>query len=261
MIELRDIICRLGDFVLRVDELSLPAGATGLVGPSGSGKTVLLKLLAGLESPARGSIRLDGQRLEQLPAHRRPVGMVFQQACLFPHLDVRGNIAFGLRARGLGRAERQRRVDEIIERLEIERLCRLPVSSLSGGEGQKVALARALVTRPRLLLLDEPLGQVDAHERPRLQGQLQRVVAEDPRLVCLHVTHDRREAELLCSRLAVILGGRILQQGAGQQVRRQPACPFVAAFLASDTVPAPPAGCQQGCLTHHRCDLPPAAGE
>ena len=222
---------RFGSFALRDVSLALPAGAYGiLLGPSGSGKSLLLQTVAGLHAPEAGSIGVGGREVGHLPAERRATGLVFQRAALFPHYDVRGNIEYGLRARGLPSAERRARVEEMVRLLGLDAIVSRPVATLSGGEGQRVAIARSLAVRPDLLLLDEPLGGVDANGRKELREVLRRVHGELG-LTTLHVTHDREEALALGDVCAVLLAGTIAQAGPTAEVFGRPAGGDVARFL------------------------------
>ncbi|HUU01836.1 MAG TPA: ATP-binding cassette domain-containing protein [Myxococcota bacterium] len=248
---------RFGEFSIEIDDLEIKRGRyTVILGPSGSGKSLLLKLLAGLHHPHSGSLLIDGKDALNVPAERRNIGLVFQEASLFPHLSARSNIAYGLRARHVPAAERKRRLDEMVTRLGIADILGRPVVSLSGGEAQKIALARALVVRPRILLLDEPLSQVDHNARLELQKALKRLQRELD-LTCLHVTHDREEAVVLAEDCALMLGGRVIQAGGLDNLRDRPACDFVAWFLGVDPgrYPGAPEDCGKSCLSGSgRCD-------
>ncbi len=240
---------RFGDFALERVSLRLGPGEYWvLLGPSGCGKTVLLHALTGFHDLDEGRVEIDGRDVTRTPPERRAIGLVFQRAALFPHLDVRGNIEYGLRAQRLDAAERRRRADEAVAAFGLQALLERPVATLSGGEAQRVAIARALATRPRLLLLDEPLSLVDHNARLELQAELRRIHRE---IGCttLHVTHSREEAEAMGDHLAVMLGGRVVQAGAIEDVRSRPRCPFVAQFLGLDpgTAAESPA-CAAACL-------------
>jgi len=228
---LREVTCRFGAFALRSVSLELPAGAYGvLLGRSGAGKSLLLQTIAGLHLPEAGSVHLHGRDLSRVPVERREIGLVFQQASLFPHYDVCGNIEYGLRARRLPAAERRARVEEMVQLLRLEDILPRPVATLSGGEGQRVAIARALAIRPRLLLLDEPLSLVDAGGRRELREALRHVHAELG-LTTLHVTHDREEALALADRCAVLADGTVAQAGPTAEVFGRPASAEVAGIL------------------------------
>jgi thiamine transport system ATP-binding protein len=233
-LRLDGVALRAGAFALRDVSLDLPPGSYGvLLGPSGSGKSLLLQAVAGLCALDAGRILVAGREVGALPPEARGVGLVFQRDTLFPHLDVRGNLEFGLRAHGVAPAERQRRVEELVELLGLSEIARRPVATLSGGEGQRVAIARSVAPRPRVLLLDEPLGMVDAHGRRELREVLRRVHRELG-LTTLHVTHDRAEALALGDVCAVLIGGALVQAGPSAEVFARPAGPAVARVLGGD---------------------------
>ena len=254
MIEIQHLGCRFGDFSL--DDVSLRIGKGEywvLLGPSGCGKSVLLQTIAGFFSPTAGRILVDGRDVTAQAPERRNIGLVFQQAALFPHLSVRGNIEYGLRARRVPAVEARRTVDELIERLGLAAVLSRPVATLSGGEAQRVAIARALAVRPVLLLLDEPLSSLDHNSRLELQTELARWHRELD-LTTLHVTHSRDEAAALGDFLAVMLGGRVVQAGTLAELREKPRCPFVAHFLGlapSSSLSQPP--CAAACLDEPGC--------
>ena len=190
-----DVTVRFGDrTVLDRRSLTVERGTTtALLGPSGSGKSTLLRVVAGLLVPDTGTVWLDGENVTALPAHRRGVGMVFQDDVLFPHLDVAGNIGYGLRAHRVGRAEATARITELLALVGLDRFKRRAVTTLSGGEAQRVALARALAPRPRALLLDEPFGALDRELHDRLVADVRALLIELA-ITAVHVTHDRDEA-------------------------------------------------------------------
>ena len=202
----------------------------GLLGPSGCGKTTTLQMIAGFASPDRGSITLDGRDLTRIPANRRNVGIVFQSYALFPHMTVAGNIAFGLEMRKVPRAEREARVRAAIAQVALDGLADRHPRQLSGGQQQRVALARALVINPDVLLLDEPLGALDAKLREGMQAEL-RQLQRKLGITTILVTHDQAEAMALCDRVAVMDGGRILQVAAPWEAYERPANAFVSGFL------------------------------
>jgi putrescine transport system ATP-binding protein len=203
-----------------------------LLGPSGCGKTTLLRLIAGFETPDRGRIIIDGADVTQVPPYRRPVNMMFQSYALFPHLDVAGNIAFGLRQEGMERRRREARVAEMLALVQMSEYARRRPHELSGGQKQRVALARALAKMPKLLLLDEPLAALDRklREETRLEliGIQERVGTS-----FVFVTHDQEEALGLASRIAVMDQGRIAQIGGAAEIYERPQSRFVADFVGA----------------------------
>jgi putative spermidine/putrescine transport system ATP-binding protein len=216
-----------------VEDLSLtiPRGdLLALLGPSGSGKTTTLRLLAGFETPDQGRIVVDGQDVARLPPAARRFGMVFQHYALFPHLDVGANIAFGLESQGVAAAERGKRDAEALEMVELAGLERRPVGALSGGQQQRVALARALAPAPRVLLLDEPLSNLDPSLRERtrreLRGLIQRIG-----ITTILVTHEQEEAFDLAEHVALLQKGRLEQLGTPEELYGAPRTPFVAGFI------------------------------
>jgi spermidine/putrescine transport system ATP-binding protein len=212
-------------------DLAVPGGEFfSLLGPSGCGKTTTLRLIAGFEQPTSGRILLDGRDMAQTPPHRRKVNTVFQSYALFPFLPVHDNVAFGLRYKRLSKAEARRMVGEALALVRLEGMERRRPTQLSGGQQQRVALARALVLEPSVLLLDEPLGALDAKLRQALQVEL-KALQETVGITFVYVTHDQEEALTMSDRLAVMSGGRIQQVGTPAQVYEEPAGAFVADFL------------------------------
>ena len=218
-------------------DLGVPAGAlVGLLGPSGCGKTTLLRLVGGYLAPDAGAVVLGGRDVTAEPPERRGVGMVFQNYSLFPHLSARGNVAFGLEVRHVPRAERQHRVEAMLDRVGLapaER-GRRP-DQLSGGQQQRVALARALVIEPKLLLLDEPFANLDRRLREEMRAEL-RALQRRTGVATLLVTHDREEALSLSDRVDVMACGRLLQEDAPQALYHRPRNPFVARFLGDANI-------------------------
>ncbi|MER7185579.1 ABC transporter ATP-binding protein [Streptomyces hyaluromycini] len=206
-----------------------------VLGPSGSGKSTLLRAVAGLQPLDSGRVLLDGHDQARVPVHRRGVGLMFQDHQLFAQRDVGGNVAFGLRMRGEGKAQQAERVAELLELVGLPGAARRAVAGLSGGEQQRVALARALAPRPRLLMLDEPLGQLDRSLRERLVVELRELFGRLGTTV-LAVTHDQGEAFALADRVVVMRDGRIAQSGTPLDVWQRPADEFVARFLGFDNV-------------------------
>ncbi|UZJ29344.1 ABC transporter ATP-binding protein [Streptomyces endophytica] len=221
-----------------LDSVDLDVAAHKIVcvlGPSGSGKSTLLRVVAGLQQADAGRVLLEGRDQTGVPTHRRGVGLMFQDHQLFPQRDVAGNVAFGLRMRRTARTDRDRTVAELLDLVGLPGAQRRAVASLSGGEQQRVALARALAPRPRLLMLDEPLGQLDRGLRERLVVELRRLFQELGTTV-LAVTHDQGEAFALADRVVVMQEGRIAQTGTPLEVWQRPASEFVARFLGFDNV-------------------------
>jgi spermidine/putrescine transport system ATP-binding protein len=221
------------DGVMAVDgiDLHMPPGEFfTMLGPSGCGKTTTLRMIAGFERPTSGRIVLDGTDVARVPPHKRNVNTVFQSYALFPHLDVAGNVAFGLKYQKLSKDDQARRVGEALELVNLEGFARRKPSQLSGGQQQRVALARALVLRPRVLLLDEPLGALDARLRKNLQVELKALQAELG-ITFVFVTHDQEEALTMSDRIAVMNQGCVEQAGAPREVYEEPSTVFVADFL------------------------------
>jgi len=209
-----------------------PGKITAILGPSGSGKSTTLAMIAGLIEPDGGIVRLDETDITRMPAEKRDFGLVFQNYSLFPHLSVVENVEFGLRVRGIARAERRRRASAALEQVHIPHLADRRIHQVSGGEQQRVALARALAFAPRLLLLDEPLSALDAKLRESLRVELGRLLKQLS-LTAIYVTHDQVEAMSLGHELIIMRGGRIEQAGTPLEVYTRPATPFVATFLGS----------------------------
>ncbi|MBL6458619.1 ABC transporter ATP-binding protein [Belnapia sp. T6] len=212
-----------------------PGEFLALLGGSGSGKSTLLRLVAGFEQPDAGRILLEGADLAGLPPHRRPVSMMFQSYALFPHLSVFDNVAYGLRREGVARAETAQRVAEALAMVGLEALGGRKPQQLSGGQRQRVALVRALVKRPRLLLLDEPLAALDAGLRERTGFEL-RALQRRTGAGFVMVTHDQAEALALADRIAVLEAGRLAQCGPPAELYERPATRFVARFLGAANV-------------------------
>jgi sulfate transport system ATP-binding protein len=218
-----------------VDDVSFVAKAgtiTSLLGPSGSGKTTVLRMIAGLEHPEEGGGRvlLNDEDCTHMPVQRRGIGFVFQGYALFQHRNVRKNIAFGLEVQRLSRRAIAERVDELLELVQLRDLGARYPDQLSGGQRQRVAFARALATRPRVLLLDEPFGALDSRVRVELRAWLRELHERVP-VTTLLVTHDQEEAFELSDRVVVMHGGRVAQVGAPHEIYDHPATPFVASFI------------------------------
>jgi spermidine/putrescine transport system ATP-binding protein len=219
--------------VTAVDDVSLDVESGeffSLLGPSGCGKTTSLRMIAGFERPDTGRIVIGDTDVTQTPPHRRPVNTVFQSYALFPHLTVEQNVGFGLRFKDVSKDEGRRRVAEVLELVRLGELGRRRPHQLSGGQQQRVALARALVLSPSVLLLDEPLGALDAKLRRELQVELKSIQREIG-ITFLYVTHDQEEALTMSDRLAVMSRGRVEQLGTPREVYEHPETTFVADFL------------------------------
>jgi putative spermidine/putrescine transport system ATP-binding protein len=217
-------------------DLTVPAGTfVCLLGPSGCGKTTLLRMIAGLEEPTAGSIRLGEEDITGLPAHRRGFGMVFQSLALFPHLTVADNIAYPLRIRGASAGAIRARVEELLALVQLGTFADRSVARLSGGQRQRVAIARALAVEPRLFLLDEPLSALDAKLREAMQVEL-RQLQRRLGITTIVVTHDQREAMTMADVVVVMQGGRVRQAAAPADVYRKPADPFVADFIGQSNI-------------------------
>ena len=225
---------QFGAFVaLQGSSFTIPSGEFFvLLGPSGCGKTTTLRMIAGLELPTAGRILLDGEEVTFRRAAQRDIAFVFQLFALYPHMDVRSNIAFPLRCQGVPRAELRERVEAAARLLRIEHILDARISSLSGGDRQRVALGRAIVRRPKAFLMDEPLGALDAELRRLMCGEL-RGLHERIGATTVYVTHDQLEAMALADRVTVMNQGRIEQIGTSQEVYDRPASMFVAEFIGS----------------------------
>jgi putative spermidine/putrescine transport system ATP-binding protein len=209
-----------------------PGELLALLGPSGCGKTTALRMLAGFEIPDSGEVLVDGQDITSVPAHRRDAGMVFQSYSLFPHLNARDNVAFGLRMRRVGTAERRARADELLELVGLPQYGDRYPHQLSGGQQQRIALARALALRPRVLLLDEPLSALDAKVRMNLREEIRRL-QQELQITTLFVTHDQEEALSMADRVAVMRDGRLEQCATPSELYARPATAFVAEFVGT----------------------------
>ena len=223
---------------LAVDQVSLDIAAGEmlvLLGPSGCGKTTILRMIAGFIAASSGDISLDGNSILALPPYRRDMGLVFQSYALFPHMSVRANIAFGLEMRNLPKPDVAARVDEMLALTKLTALAERLPRQLSGGQQQRVALARALAINPRLLLLDEPLSNLDAALRAEV-GRNIRLMQRAAGLTTIMVTHDQDEAMAMADRLVVLREGRVEQVGTQEDLYERPATPFVASFIGRSTM-------------------------
>jgi len=238
-VELRGLTKRFTDggapAVAGVD-LHAPAGAiTALIGPSGAGKSTILRVIAGLERPDAGRVGIAGEDVTHARVQDRGVGLVFQGYALFEHLDVRENVGFGLRVRGVRDADVSARVDELLSLVQLEAYGARRPAELSGGQRQRIAFARALAIRPRVLLLDEPFGALDARVRGELRAWLERL-HDETGITTILVTHDQTEALELAQHVVVLFDGRAVQAGAPEDVYDHPATPAVARFLGASPV-------------------------
>ncbi|HET8585765.1 MAG TPA: ABC transporter ATP-binding protein, partial [Casimicrobiaceae bacterium] len=201
-----------------------------LLGSSGCGKTTLLRAIAGFVMPVSGHVRVAGRDITALPPEKRGTAMMFQSYALWPHMSVAGNIGYGLRMRGVAKDAIARRVDELLALMQMQGFAARPVTQLSGGQRQRVALARALAVDPALLLLDEPMSNLDYKVRIELRHEL-RALQKRIGITAVYVTHDREEALTLADRIAVIDAGRVVQYGAPEDIFHRPASAFVAGFM------------------------------
>jgi len=237
-VELAGVRKEFGNGIVAVEgaDLTVADGELfAILGPSGSGKTTVLRMIAGFEQPTAGTIRLGGVDVTGLPARHRDVNTVFQEYALFPHMTVAQNVEYGLKVRGVPKAERRRRTADALDMVRLTEQARRRPEQLSGGQRQRVALARALVGRPRVLLLDEPLGALDLKLREQMQIEL-KSIQRDVGITFVLVTHDQDEALSVCDRLAVFNNGRIEQIGAAREVYESPVNRFVADFVGTSNV-------------------------
>lgn len=231
-LQLVDVTKRFGS-VTAVNDISLNVDDgtfVCLLGPSGCGKTTLLRMIAGLEDPTSGDIRLQGSRINDMPAHKRNLGMVFQSLALFPHLSIGENIAYPLKIRGTGRADCEARVRELLDMVQLPGIENRAITQLSGGQRQRVAIARALAVSPQLFLLDEPLSALDAKLREAMQVEL-RQLQQRLGITTIVVTHDQREAMSMSDQIVVMSNGKVEQMAPPIEAYKRPASPFVADFL------------------------------
>ena len=231
-------VSRLFGEVKAVDRVSIDiqdGEFFSMLGPSGSGKTTCLRLIAGFEQPSAGSIRIHGEEAAGLPPYERDVNTVFQDYALFPHMNVLDNVAYGLKVKGVGKAERQKRAEEALDMVALGGYGERKPVQLSGGQRQRVALARALVNRPRVLLLDEPLGALDLKLREQMQSELKKLQRQLG-ITFIFVTHDQTEALSMSDRVAVFNKGRIEQVDTPRNLYMKPATTFVAEFVGTSNV-------------------------
>jgi putative spermidine/putrescine transport system ATP-binding protein/spermidine/putrescine transport system ATP-binding protein len=236
-VQLNDIVKRFGSFTaVEKTSLTIPEGAfVTLLGPSGCGKTTTLRMIAGLLDPTEGEIVIGGRRVNDVPIHKRNLGLVFQNYALFPHKTVAENVAFGLRYRDVARPEIARRVQEALDLVQLPDMGGRYPRALSGGQQQRIALARAIVIEPEVLLLDEPLSALDANLREDMRVELKRI-QERIGVTTVFVTHDQSEALAMSDRIVVMSDGRVEQVGAPEEVYTTPASEFVARFLGASNI-------------------------
>jgi ABC-type Fe3+/spermidine/putrescine transport system ATPase subunit len=232
LLSIREVVKRFGSRpVLRNISLEVASGEfLTILGESGSGKTTLLRLIAGFEQLDGGEIWIGGERLDPIPPHRRSVNTVFQSYALFPHLNVSDNIAYGLRAKNIAKAEIPGRVAQALAMVKMSEFAKSPPARLSGGQQQRVALARALVNRPRVLLLDEPLSALDANLRRQMQTEL-KALQREVGITFIFVTHDQEEAMALSDRIALLRSGLLEQIAEPREIYGRPASAYVAQFI------------------------------
>lgn len=238
-VDLQGVVKRYGTFtaVHRTD-LEIPEGSfLTLLGPSGCGKTTTLRMIAGLTSITEGEIQIKGRRVNDLPIHKRNLGIVFQNYALFPHKTVFENVAFGLKYRGVARDEAAKRVRDALELVQLPQMADRMPSQLSGGQQQRIALARAIVVQPDVLLLDEPLSALDANLREDMRIELKRI-QDTLGITTVFVTHDQSEALAMSDQIVVMSAGHVEQVGTPEEVYNRPASEFVASFLGNSNIVA-----------------------
>lgn len=232
-VTLSGVTKKFGEDVVAVDEIDLEIGDGeffSLLGPSGCGKTTTLRMIAGLEFPTAGSVKIFGEEMGIRPPNKRPVNTVFQSYALFPHMTVFDNVAFGLRMTGVEGPDIDRRVNEAVDLVQLSGMAKRSPKQLSGGQQQRVALARALVNRPKVLLLDEPLGALDLKLRQAMQLEL-KDIQKEVGITFIYVTHDQQEALTMSDRIGVMSQGKLLQVGHSEEIYESPSNRFVADFI------------------------------
>ncbi|MBB99753.1 MAG: polyamine ABC transporter ATP-binding protein [Rhodobacteraceae bacterium] len=236
-VTLQNIVKRFGSFTaVHPMSLEIPEGSfVSLLGPSGCGKTTTLRMIAGLLDPSEGDIQINGRRINDVPIHKRNLGLVFQNYALFPHRTIAENVAFGLKFRGVDKAERDERVKKALDLVQLPDVGDRYPKQLSGGQQQRIALARAIVIEPDVLLLDEPLSALDANLREDMRVELKRIQHQIG-ITTVFVTHDQAEALALSDRIVVMSNGRVEQVGAPEDVYTTPATEFVARFLGASNI-------------------------
>lgn len=237
LVSFEGVVKRFGEFVaVQKMDFEIKRGEfLAIMGSSGCGKTTTLRMLAGLEAPSEGVIRLSGKPINDLPTWSRDTPMVWQSLALFPFLNVRENVEFALKMRGVGKAERRRRAEQWLDRMQIMEFADRNIAQLSGGQRQRVALARSLVVEPEILLLDEPLSALDAALKVRMQSVLKNLQRETG-ITFVYVTHSQSEAFSMANRVVIMSRGQIEQIGTPQEIYRTPRTKFVADFLGSSNI-------------------------
>lgn len=237
LVSFEGVVKRFGNFIAvqKLDFEIRKGEFLAIMGSSGCGKTTTLRMLAGLEGPSEGVIRLSGKPINDLPTWSRDTPMVWQSLALFPFLNVRENVEFALKMRGVGKAERRRRAEQWLDRMQITEFAERNISQLSGGQRQRVALARSLVVEPEILLLDEPLSALDAALKVRMQSVLKNLQRETG-ITFVYVTHSQSEAFSMADRVVIMSRGKIEQIGTPQEIYRTPRTRFVADFLGSSNL-------------------------
>jgi spermidine/putrescine transport system ATP-binding protein len=237
LVSFEGVVKRFGEFVAvqRMDFEIAKGEFLAIMGSSGCGKTTTLRMLAGLEAPTEGVIRLSGKPINHLPTWSRDTPMVWQSLALFPFLNVRENVEFALKMRGVGKSERRRRAEQWLDRMQIAEFAERNIAQLSGGQRQRVALARSLVVEPEILLLDEPLSALDAALKVRMQSVLKNLQRETG-ITFVYVTHSQSEAFSMADRVVIMSRGKIEQIGTPQEIYRAPRTRFVADFLGSSNI-------------------------
>ncbi|MBK8938880.1 MAG: TOBE-like domain-containing protein [Polyangiaceae bacterium] len=256
MISARNLTKSFGESLI-VDDVSFEAAdgeVIALLGPSGGGKSTVLRMVAGLEVPDRGTVVIRGADATNVKVQERGLGFVFQHYALFKHMTVRDNIAFGLEIKKVPKADIESRVDELLELVQLKGLGKRYPAQLSGGQRQRVALARALAPKPSILLLDEPFGALDAKVRVELRRWL-RDLQKRQSITCVFVTHDQEEAMELADRVIIINKGKVEQAGTPEEVYDRPATPFVASFIGSSNVLSGVVEGGRAFIRHHQVEI------